>query len=205
MDSWQTNHGISLSKDGKMLFVSNLNQVRVYDYDAATGKATNPRTLVTGMQNNGPHPTRAILISKFDPDKLLVAVGSNANIDTGSVSESSGRCMIKVFSVSETIKQTANYATGGKIVGWGLRNIVGIGEDPAYGGIVGPVSSLSFSSLCSNPIFSNPIFAHPPLFPPSTLTADSLMKSIKSGPSKTPWTTSASAVRTFTMKTRQRS
>jgi len=88
------------------------------------------------MQFSTAHPTRAILVSKFDPDKILVAVGSNGNIDTTTTSQTSGRSMIKVFSISETTKQSVQYNTGGKIVGWGLRNIVGIGEDPAYGGIV---------------------------------------------------------------------
>jgi hypothetical protein len=156
----------------------------MYDYDAATAKATNPRTLVTGMQVSGGHPTRAILVSKYDQDKILVALGSAGNIDTATTAESSGRSMIKMFSISETSKQSVSYTTGGKIVGWGLRNIVGMGEDPAYGGIV------SLDASCK-------------LIPKTHQHANDANPD--SGVSKTPWTTSTSAAATSTTKTRPRS
>jgi glucose/arabinose dehydrogenase len=122
----------------------------MYDYDSATGKVSgSPKTLVTGMQFSTVHPTRAILVSKFDPDKILVAVGSNSNIDQNALTQTGGRSMIKIFSIAETSAATANYNRDGKVLGWGLRNIVGMGEDPAYGGIVS--FFLLLSMLISSP------------------------------------------------------
>lgn len=87
------------------------------------------------MSNTGTHPTRAILVSKSDPDTILVARGSNGNIDTSTTQVSSGRSMIRSFSISKGLTTTHDYTTGGELIGWGLRNIVGMGEDP-LGGIV---------------------------------------------------------------------
>jgi glucose/arabinose dehydrogenase len=76
------------------------------------------------------------MVSKFDPDVILVARGSNSNIDTATTSQSSGRSMIKAFSISKTMTAAVDYTSGGEVLGWGLRNIVGVGEDPVYGGVV---------------------------------------------------------------------
>ena len=90
---------------------------------------------MNGLGNNGPHPTRTILTSKSSPDMLLVARGSNANVDTQTTDKGAGRCMIKSFSIKQIMQTPATYTTGGEIVGWGLRNIVGMGEDPVHGGV----------------------------------------------------------------------
>lgn len=87
------------------------------------------------MSNTGTHPTRAILVSKASPDTIFVARGSNGNVDTATTATSSGRSMIRSFSISQSLSSVAQYTTGGELVGWGLRNIVGMGEDP-LGGIV---------------------------------------------------------------------
>jgi glucose/arabinose dehydrogenase len=130
-----TNHGIALSADGKTLFVSNLQSVTAYSYDAEAGTVGTGKVVVNGLGNNGPHPTRTILVSKSSPDMLLVARGSNANVDTATTAASSGRCMIRSFSISKIMQSPATYTTDGELVGWGLRNIVGMGEDPVYGGV----------------------------------------------------------------------
>lgn len=67
---------------------------------------------------------------------MLVARGSNANIDTATTSQSSGRSMIKTFSISKAMSSAIDYTAGGEVLGWGLRNIVGMGEDPVFGGVV---------------------------------------------------------------------
>src|SRR3954462_2027954 len=88
----QTNHGIDLSADGKTLFVSNMQSVRAYAYDAAAGTVGPGKVGVSGLGNNGPPPTRTILTSKNSPDYLLVARGSNSNVDTATTAQSAGRC-----------------------------------------------------------------------------------------------------------------
>ncbi|GAB1317098.1 Soluble quino protein glucose/sorbosone dehydrogenase [Madurella fahalii] len=133
--SGSTNHGIAISADGKTLFTSNLASVTAYSYDASTGQVGQGRQIVTGMSNQGTHPTRAIATSKWSPDTILVARGSNNNIDTSTTQQSSGRSMIKTFSISQGMQSTHQYNTGGEVLAWGLRNIVGLTEDANYGGV----------------------------------------------------------------------
>jgi glucose/arabinose dehydrogenase len=119
-----------------MLFTSNLASVTAYTYDASTGQVGQGKQIVTGMSNTGTHPTRAIAVSKWSPDTILVARGSQANIDTTTTQQSSGRSMIKAFSISKGLQTAFQYSTGGEVLAWGLRNVVGMTEDPAYGGFV---------------------------------------------------------------------
>lgn len=116
-----------------MLFTSNLASVTAYSYDASTGKAGAGKVIITGMSNAGTHPTRAILTSKIQPDTIVVARGSNGNIDTTTAQQSTGRGIIKYFSISKTMQTPAQYASSGEVLAWGLRNIVGMGEDPLGG------------------------------------------------------------------------
>ncbi|KAL2186367.1 soluble quino protein glucose dehydrogenase [Thermothelomyces heterothallicus CBS 203.75] len=133
--SGSTNHGIALSADGKTLFTSNLASVTACSYDAATGQVGQARPIVTGMSFQGSHPTRAIATSKWSPDTILVARGSQSNIDTLAVDRAAARSMIKTFSISQGLQAAHDYATGGEVLAWGLRNIVGMTEDPVFGGI----------------------------------------------------------------------
>jgi glucose/arabinose dehydrogenase len=132
--SGSTNHGIALSADGKTLFTSNLASVTAYSYDAATGQVGQGKQIVTGMSFQGTHPTRAIATSKWSPDTILVARGSQSNVDTSTTQQSAARSMIKSFSISQGMQTAYNYNTGGEVLAWGLRNIVGMSEDPAFGG-----------------------------------------------------------------------
>ncbi|KAK3290791.1 soluble quino protein glucose/sorbosone dehydrogenase [Chaetomium fimeti] len=129
-----TNHGIALSADGKTLFTSNLASVTAYSYDASTGQVGQGKQIVTGMAFQGTHPTRAIATSKWNPDTILVARGSQANIDTSTTNQDSARSMIKSFSISQGTQSAHNYNTAGEVIGWGLRNIVGMTEDANFGG-----------------------------------------------------------------------
>ena len=107
-----------------------------YTYDAATGQVGQGKQIVTGMAFQGTHPTRAIAVSKWSPDTILVARGSSSNIDTSTTTQTSARSMIKAFSISKGIQTAHNYNTGGEVLAWGLRNIVGMTEDPLFGGVV---------------------------------------------------------------------
>ncbi len=86
------------------------------------------------MPNNGGHVTRALLVSRASPDVLSVAVGSAGNIDTATTSQDVGRSMIKMFSIRAIMAAAVNYSSG-ETLGWGLRNVVGMGEDPIHGGV----------------------------------------------------------------------
>ncbi|KAK3372679.1 soluble quino protein glucose/sorbosone dehydrogenase [Podospora didyma] len=130
-----SNHGVAVSADGKTIFVSNLQKVTAYPYDPVAGTVGAGKAIITNMQNNGPHPTRALMTSKFSPDTLLVAIGSAANVDTPTTAQSAGRSMIKMFSIKQISATPVTYNAGGEVLGWGLRNIVGMGEHPINGGV----------------------------------------------------------------------
>jgi glucose/arabinose dehydrogenase len=110
--------------------------VTAYPYDAAAGTVGAGKVIINGMSVQGTHPTRAILVSKFNPDTILVARGSNGNIDTATTNKATARSVIKTFSISQAMTKAIDYASGGDTLGWGLRNVVGMGEDPVYGGVV---------------------------------------------------------------------
>lgn len=83
----------------------------------------------------GGHSTRTLFVSTKNPDILLVSVGSDGNIDPNTRRRDSGRSQIRAFSVSGIARKSVKY-TDGIILGWGLRNSVGIAENPVGGGIV---------------------------------------------------------------------
>ncbi|CAZ81334.1 unnamed protein product [Tuber melanosporum] len=127
------NHGLALSKDGRTLFASSPDVVYSWKYDPvkATIDNSSRRKIVTGMDSGG-HITRTLLTSNLHSDVLLVSRGSDGNLDMEAKDLSKGKCMIKAFSVSKTKEQ--DFTTQGNLLGWGLRNSVGLGED-SYGGI----------------------------------------------------------------------
>lgn len=107
-----------------------------FPYDDQAGTVGTGKVIISGMSNTGTHPTRAILVSRSSPDTILVARGSNNNIDTTTLQESTGRSIIRAFSISKTTQTPVDFSSSGETLGWGLRNIVGMGEDPVYGGVV---------------------------------------------------------------------
>ncbi|KAF2019529.1 soluble quino protein glucose dehydrogenase [Aaosphaeria arxii CBS 175.79] len=133
IDEKGLNHGIDLSADGKTLFVSSMTTVFSYSYDAAAGTVGARKTLITGMSNSG-HSTRTVLTSKKSPDLLIVSVGSNSNIDAATSQQSSGRSQLRIFSIAKVSQASVAY-TSGEVLAWGLRNSVGVTENPVSGGI----------------------------------------------------------------------
>ncbi|KAG5918982.1 hypothetical protein E4U53_004038, partial [Claviceps sorghi] len=127
------NHGIQLSADGKILFASSLSDVYAYDYDAADGTAGSAKHVITGMAQKG-HSARTLLIPKHNSHLLLVSRGSNANIDSATAEVGSARSQIRIFNIDELLKSSsAVQYSDGQVLGWGLRNSVGVAEDPTTG------------------------------------------------------------------------
>ncbi|KAK1749864.1 soluble quino protein glucose dehydrogenase [Echria macrotheca] len=151
-DDLKTNHGVAVSADGKTIFVSNLQKVTAFDYDPVAGKVGTGKTVISNMQNNGPHPTRALMTSKFSLDTLLVAIGSAANVDTATTATTAGRSMIKQFSIKSIMANPTTYTAGGEVLGWGLRNIVGMGEHPTTGGVWSVENSMDDIKLNSKDV-----------------------------------------------------
>lgn len=84
--------------------------------------------------SNSDHTTRTLLLSRKSPDQLLVSRGSSENIDDDAASITSGHSQIRVFNIS-SVPSPYNYASDGHILGWGLRNSVGVAEHPGTGGL----------------------------------------------------------------------
>jgi len=131
------NHGIAFSEDGKTLFTSNSTDVVSYSYDPATGATSNRKHLLTGMLQEGYHQTRTLVVPKAAPNLLLVSRGSNANRDMETREKPSGRSQIRYWDIDDFTGEPLDYSSTGTILGWGLRNSVGVSEDPSTGGIVG--------------------------------------------------------------------
>jgi len=95
--------------------------------------------LVANMSHpGGGHSTRTLLLSKKQPDLLLVSRGSASNLDLQAADETSGISQIRAFNISNAtsiIQRPYSYPTDGLLVGWGLRNSVGVAEHPTSGGL----------------------------------------------------------------------
>ncbi|KAK4655086.1 hypothetical protein QC762_404850 [Podospora pseudocomata] len=131
------NHGLALSNEGDILYASTAESVLAWSYDARGGAVTSqPRTLVANMSNND-LVTRTLLISEKVQGKLIVSRGSaEANRDRAAVL-SSGLSQIRVFDITNRSDSESpyNFNTDGDVLGWGLRNSVGVAEHPRTGGI----------------------------------------------------------------------
>ncbi|KAK1759859.1 soluble quino protein glucose/sorbosone dehydrogenase [Echria macrotheca] len=135
------NHGLALSKDGKTLYASTVDTVYAWLYDPEKGTTGSvPRAIVSGMANDD-LVTRTLLISG---DNLIVSRGSSdPNKDKASIL-SNGLSQVRMFDLSNvtTASKAYSFNSEGTVLGWGLRNSVGIGEHPVTGGIFGVENSV---------------------------------------------------------------
>ena len=72
-------------------------------------------------------------MSRHVPGLLLVSRGSLANLDPNAEDISTGVSTIKAFNVSNATGSAYDFPNDGVLLGWGLRNSVGVGEDPNTG------------------------------------------------------------------------
>ncbi|MEI9813293.1 MAG: sorbosone dehydrogenase family protein [Acidobacteriota bacterium] len=112
-------------KDPKWVYVGNTNGVVRFPYKSGDMKATGPsEALITDIPGGGNHRTRDIVFSK-DGKSLLVAVGSNSNIDDPDKAKTE-------FHRANILE----YTPEGKFVGIyasGIRNPVGLEVNPTTG------------------------------------------------------------------------
>jgi len=133
----QLNHGLALSNDGKTLYASSVEAVFSWSYDAASQAVIGEnKTLVIGM-NNTDHLTRTLLMSQWQPGILLVSRGSATNVDSDAEDFSTGHSQLRAFNMANVTGTSPPYdfSTSGRLLGWGLRNSVGLAEEPLTGGI----------------------------------------------------------------------
>lgn len=95
------------------------------------------------MSNPG-HVTRTLLLPRLLPNTLIVSRGSNGNLDDEASDINSGHSQIKAFDISRFNSSAPNYDAdaqpldfnaNGVLLGWGLRNSVGVADHPVTGGI----------------------------------------------------------------------
>ena len=106
------------------------------DYDPAEGRTTSGKHEVIGeMGDEDGHTSRTLLMSRKAEGILLVSRGSMSNLDLAALDPSTGVSTIKAFNVSNVTDSSYRFAEDGVLLGWGLRNSVGLAENPVTGGI----------------------------------------------------------------------
>ncbi|KAJ3053821.1 hypothetical protein HK097_003287 [Rhizophlyctis rosea] len=121
------NHAVTVSVDGKYLFVSSNKRAWRYDYDATTQTASNRRVIITFESDIG-HITRTMLNPARYPHLLIVGVGSDGDLDYPSYYPTSGRSDVRIFDLRRIPSGGYQYLQG-RLFGYGLRNEVGIDSD----------------------------------------------------------------------------
>lgn len=87
--------------------------------------------------DNDDHTTRTILMSQKEPGTLIVSRGSSSNLDFSAESIDTGHSQLKAFDLTTlgSDSEPLDFNTAGRLLGWGLRNSVGVAEEPLTGGI----------------------------------------------------------------------
>ncbi|KAF2187601.1 iron reductase domain protein [Zopfia rhizophila CBS 207.26] len=122
------NHGIAFSKDGKTLYASSANQVYKWTYDATAGAISGSSSVVVKGMFTGIHTTRTLAMH---PSKnfLMVSHGSAENTDQPTINPKTGRSVVRGFDMDKVPSGGYNWVNDGWLVGYGMRNDVGITFD----------------------------------------------------------------------------
>jgi hypothetical protein len=108
-----------------------------FDYNLTSASIINgtKSILIDGLYGTD-HVTRTLLLSKKVPGTLLVSRGSRDNFDWAATEGPDlGISQIRSFDLKTMITGKSIPFTAGKLIGKGLRNSVGMDEDPITGGI----------------------------------------------------------------------
>ncbi len=113
-----------------------------WDYDAKAGTVgLTSRQVVNNMSNND-LVTRTLLMSNKQPGTLVVSRGSSDTLEAQARVLSSGLSQIRAFNLTTIPSTPYDFDANGTVLGWGLRNSVGVGEHPVTGGIFGVENSV---------------------------------------------------------------
>ena len=117
--------------------MSTATDVFAYPYNPTDGTVGPEKKIITIPKQGGSHQSRTLLVPRHDPNLLLVSRGSENNIDEEAAKVETARSQIRVFQIDELLRKNSPtpYAEGA-VLGWGLRNSVGVGEDISTGNIV---------------------------------------------------------------------
>ncbi|PNY24759.1 Uncharacterized protein TCAP_05290 [Tolypocladium capitatum] len=136
ISSAELNHGLALSDDGKTLYASSSSSVFAWAYDSKAGTVGGANRTVVANMSSTDRTTRTLLLSRRQPGVLVVSRGTVDDGDPAAGDKASGHAQIRAFDVGRLGPRDAalDFADGA-VLGWGLRNSVGVAEDPAAGGV----------------------------------------------------------------------
>ena len=130
------NHALALSLNQSTLYVSTSDQALAYSYDPSANSVGSDSTIIVGNMDHPDHVSRTLLYPrKAAGDQLIISRGSSENLDMDTIDISSGRSQVKTFNLSAVPNGGYDYTRDGSVLGFGLRNSVGVAENPVNGGI----------------------------------------------------------------------
>lgn len=131
-----------LSFDGRTIYASTPDSVYAYSYDPSSGAIRgDPTTVVDGMQSSV-HVTRTLLLSRHSPGYLVISRGSSDNVAHQAHDVDAGVSQVRAFNLNDTSSYPLDFSDDGRVLGWGLRNSVGIDEDPVTGRVYAVETSI---------------------------------------------------------------
>lgn len=133
VDDSSLNHGIEVSANGDYLYASDPGNAYRWKYDADGQAVSDRETLVTNMTNSD-HTTRTLLLSKKAPGMMVVTRGSTSNIDPLAEQLDTGHAQVKAFDIGN-MNGPYDFVSEGTLLAWGVRNDVGVDEEPITGRI----------------------------------------------------------------------
>lgn len=132
-------HGIEISpgtsNGSETLYASSADAVYRWTYSPQSQTNTSAPTVIVNNMNGEDHVTRTLRLSKFAPGLMIVTRGSSSNLDYAALDITSGHSEVKAFNISASTSSPYDFDTSGVLLGWGLRNDVGVDEDPITGAI----------------------------------------------------------------------
>jgi len=135
----QLNHGLALSASGDTIYASTPDSVLSWPYDAHRGRVTGRSRIIIANMSNSDLVTRTLLMSRSRPNILIVSRGGPEDNIALAEKVENGFNQIKAFDLDELKDRgtdaTYDFVKDGTVLGWGLRNSVGVGEHPLTGGI----------------------------------------------------------------------
>ncbi|KAG8700978.1 hypothetical protein FRC09_005631 [Ceratobasidium sp. 395] len=128
------NHGIEIGpgsgSGNQYLYASSSDNVFRWEYDPSSVTVVgNPTTIAYNM-SNADHTTRTLLLQPQTGNVsqyIIVSRGSESNQDEEAANLASGRSQIRRFALNSSLPaNTGWHWDQGELLGWGLRNAVGI-------------------------------------------------------------------------------